>query len=153
MGRGPCRRGGAVFHLLVSFLRPQQNRCRHQQLGEMRAFLTPCLFPLPPIPSTNSATLKPHPISSLTFKSFSPLSALHPTKGSPPGERLPFNWGEIQWRESGKQWACTAPLPFCCGALFVEGVVKRGKWYRRMGGEGCSRNCVSRCLCLQPVRN
>ena len=87
VGRGPSRPGGAAFHFWASFLPPQLNRCRRQQLGEMRtAFLS---FPFS---SPSSSLLQPsHPEATTSHllpniqKHFSRYpTILHSSKGSTP---------------------------------------------------------------------
>lgn len=107
MERGPSRPGGAAFHLLMSFLRPQQNRCRPKQLGEMRTLFSPFLYPVPPAPRHQRSHTEATSHFLPNFQSFSPHSALRPSsKGQCPGGE---DTAKGKWKAMG----------LCCHPLFL----------------------------------
>lgn len=95
---------------------------------------------LPSTPSPNPATLKPHPISSPTFKAALPSasSTLHPSKGSTPREGLLKLGGDTTVKGKWKAWVAPPPslslvVFLFFSFFFYEREVVRWRWCHREG--------------------
>ena len=135
VGRGPSRPGGAAFHFWASFLPPQLNRCRRQQLGEMRtAFLS---FPFS---SPSSSLLQPsHPEATTSHllpniqKHFSRYpTILHSSKGSTPSPTVCV-WVRVRACVCASVCACVCVCACACVGRGGLALSWGGSWSRDNG--------------------